>query len=40
MHEKLLETIQTQTKDHFIQTTISAKNTEWKKATEPNKKGK
>ena len=40
MHEKLLETIQTQTKDHFIQTTISAKNTEWKKGTEPNKKGK
>ena len=40
MHEKLLETIQTQTKDHFIQTTITAKNTEWKKGTEPNKKGK
>jgi hypothetical protein len=40
MHEKLLETIQTQTKDHFIQTTISAKNTDWKKGTEPNKKGK
>ena len=40
MHAKLLETIQTQTKDHFIQTTISAKNTEWKKGTEPNKKGK
>jgi hypothetical protein len=40
MHAKLLETIQTQTKDHFIQTTITAKNTEWKKGTEPNKKGK
>ena len=40
MHAKLLETIQTQTKDHFIQTTISAKNTDWKKGTEPNKKGK
>tara|TARA_R110001606_G_scaffold178747_1_gene325409 strand:- start:63 stop:734 length:672 start_codon:yes stop_codon:yes gene_type:complete len=38
MHEKLLETIQTQTKDHFIQTTITAKNTEWKKGTEPDKK--
>ena len=40
MHAKLLETIQTQTKDHFIQTTITAKTTDWKKGTEPNKKGK
>jgi lipopolysaccharide export LptBFGC system permease protein LptF len=31
MHEKLLETIQTQTKDHFIDTTIRAKKTDWSK---------
>ena len=31
MHAKLLETIHTQTKDHFIESTIRAKNTDWKK---------
>ena len=31
MHEKLLETLSAQTKDHFIETTIRAKNTDWKK---------
>jgi len=31
MHEKLLETIQTQTKDRFIDTTIRAKKTDWNK---------
>ena len=31
MHEKLLETLSAQTKDHFIETTIRARNTDWKK---------
>jgi len=31
MHEKLIETIQTQTKDRFIDTTIRAKKTDWSK---------
>jgi len=31
MHSGLLETIQTQTKSHFIESTIRAKKTEWKK---------
>ena len=40
MHAKLLETLSNQTKTNFIESTIRAKNTEWKKGTEPNKKGK
>ena len=31
MQSSALETLSTQTKDHFIQTTISAKKTDWKK---------
>ena len=31
MHEKLIETLSAQTKDHFIETTIRARNTDWKK---------
>tara|TARA_R110000823_G_scaffold2220_3_gene9149 strand:+ start:105 stop:758 length:654 start_codon:yes stop_codon:yes gene_type:complete len=31
MHSRLLETISNQTKDHFIETTIRARNTDWKK---------
>ena len=36
----LIETLSNQTKTNFIESTIRAKNTEWKKGTEPNKKGK
>ena len=36
----LIETLSNQTKSGFIESTIRAKNTEWKKGTEPNKKGK
>ena len=35
-----LETSSNQTKSNFIESTIRAKNTEWKEASEPNKKGK
>ena len=36
----LIETLSNQTKTNFIESTVRAKNTEWKKGTEPNKKGK
>ena len=35
-----LESSSNQTKSNFIESTIRAKNTEWKEASEPNKKGK
>jgi len=40
MQSTLIETLSNQTKSNFIESTIRAKNTEWKKGTEPNKKGK
>ena len=40
MQSTLIETLSNQTKANFIESTVRAKNTEWKKGTEPNKKGK
>ena len=40
MHSKLVETIQTQTKDRFIDNTIRAKNTDWSKKENNAKKNK